>query len=91
MDQTAFRKLTAPRHVIEQGASAEGVAVEGLPGRKRQAAQAVIYFGTTAAVTRAGKDTFKELLNKLRLSPPSRRQRARGALAASVSLKGVRV
>ena len=51
--------------LTEQGASAEGVAVGDLPGRKRQAAQAVIYFGTTAAATRAGKDALEELLNKL--------------------------
>jgi hypothetical protein len=49
----------------EQGSASEGVEVGDLPGWKRQSDQASIYFDTTVAARRAGKDALKELLNKL--------------------------
>jgi hypothetical protein len=56
----------APARYVRCDCKWAGVEVGGLPGRKRQSAQAVIdLFETTAAAKRAGKDALKELLNKL--------------------------
>ena len=50
----------------EQGTSSKGMEVGDLPGRKCQPHQAVmVYFDTTAAARRVGKEALKELLNKL--------------------------